>query len=48
MSFTNTDINQIESKGLTLKAVEAQIALFKSGIPFANIAQAATVGDGIA
>ncbi|WP_296316325.1 DUF4301 family protein [Winogradskyella sp. UBA3174] len=47
MSFTKKDIKQIESKGLTVKAVEYQISLFKTGIPFSNIAEAATVKDGI-
>ena len=47
MSFTKNDINQIERKGLTLQDVEAQIELFKSGIPFTNIAEAATIGNGI-
>jgi len=47
MSFTKNDIQQIESKGLTVKAVESQVALFKSGIPFTNIAEAATIENGI-
>ena len=47
MSFTKNDIKQIEAKGLTAKHVESQIALFKSGIPFANIAEAATIDNGI-
>ncbi|MDP5081805.1 MAG: DUF4301 family protein, partial [Winogradskyella sp.] len=47
MSFTNKDIKQIEAKGLTVKDVESQIALFQSGIPFTNISQAATIGNGI-
>jgi hypothetical protein len=47
MSFTAKDIQQIEKKGLTVKQVEEQIDLFKSGIPFTNIAEAATVSSGI-
>lgn len=47
MSFTDKDLKQIESKGLTLQQVEAQLDLFKSGIPFTNIADAATKGNGI-
>ncbi len=47
MIFTNNDLQQIKAKGLTKKDVESQIALFKSGIPFTNIAQAATLGNGI-
>ncbi len=47
MSYTEKDLQHIEIKGLTVKDVESQIALFKSGIPFTNIAEAATIGNGI-
>lgn len=47
MSFTDNDLQQIKAKGLTLKDVESQIALFQSGIPFTNITEAATIGNGI-
>ena len=47
MSFTEKDIQQIENKGLTLNNIESQITLFKSGIPFTNIAEAATLENGI-
>ncbi|MEO1030273.1 MAG: DUF4301 family protein [Bacteroidota bacterium] len=47
MSFTENDLKQIEAKGLTLRQVESQIELFKSGIPFMNISEAATKGNGI-
>ena len=47
MSFTESDIKQIEKKGLTVEKVESQIELFKTGIPFTNIAEAATIGNGI-
>lgn len=47
MIFTESDIKQIESKGLTLQDVESQLLLLKSGIPFANIAAAATTEHGI-
>ena len=47
MSFTKSDIQQIEKKGLTVNNVESQIELFKSGIPFTNIVEAATIGNGI-
>ncbi|MBV7268884.1 DUF4301 family protein [Winogradskyella luteola] len=47
MSFTEKDIKQIKAKGLALEEVESQIELFKTGIPFTNIAEAATVGNGI-
>ncbi len=47
MSFTKSDIQQIEAKGLSIRDVESQITLFKSGIPFTNIAEAATIDNGI-
>ena len=47
MSFTENDLKQIEAKGMTLQQVESQIELFKSGVPFANISEAATKGNGI-
>ena len=47
MNFTDQDINQIKDKGLTKEGVEAQIELFKSGIPFTNIVEAATINNGI-
>ncbi|WP_040247053.1 DUF4301 family protein [Psychroserpens mesophilus] len=47
MIFSEKDIQQIESKGLTLKKVERQIKLFESGIPFANLVAEATIDSGI-
>ena len=43
MSFTASDINQIEEKGLTIEQVQSQINLFKTGIPFTQIVEAATI-----
>jgi len=45
--FSEKDIKQIESKGLTLQKVEEQIQTFKAGISFINIKDVATVGNGI-
>ena len=45
--FSEKDIKQIESKGLTIEKVKNQIDLFKTGIPFSNLVKAAIVGDGI-
>lgn len=45
--FSDKDIKQIESKGLTLQKVEEQINLFESGLPFINIKDAATINNGI-
>lgn len=47
MSFTDKDIKQIESKGLTVQQVNKQIETFKMGLPFSNLVSAATVDDGI-
>lgn len=45
--FSDKDIKQIESKGLTLQKVEEQINLFEAGLPFINIKDAATINNGI-
>lgn len=47
MKFTEKDIKQIESKGLSVEQVENQIKLFKRGLPFLNLKDAATVDFGI-
>lgn len=47
MEFSKKDISQIEAKGLTIDAIKRQINIFKTGIPFANITEAATIGNGI-
>lgn len=47
MEFTSGDIKQIEALGLTLKKVNEQIELFKSGMPFVNLKEAATIDHGI-
>jgi hypothetical protein len=45
--FTQQDIQQFEERGLTPEQVEAQLALFRKGFPFAEIRRPATPGDGI-
>ncbi|MCS6833234.1 MAG: DUF4301 family protein, partial [Flammeovirgaceae bacterium] len=45
--FTPNDLAQIAQQGISLEAIEAQIANFKKGFPFLHIQKAATVGDGI-
>ena len=45
--FTDRDIQQIESIGLTVTAVERQIEVFKSGDSFTHLYSAATIGSGI-
>ena len=47
MQFSKTDINFIEQKGLTLKKVEQQLELLKTGLPYINLERAATINDGI-
>ena len=47
MNLTEKDIKQIEDKGLTIEKVKAQIELFKTGIPFVNLQDAANIGSGI-
>ena len=45
--FSEKDILQIESKGLTVQKVHEQIELIKTGLPFVNIKDVATLGNGI-
>jgi len=47
VNFTPQDIQQIESKGLTIEKVNAQISLFEEGIPFINLQKAANIDNGI-
>jgi len=47
LSFTKENKKQIEQKGLTVEKVNAQIRLFKVGLPFINLKEAATIGNGI-
>jgi len=45
--FSEKDIIQIESKGLTIEKIQEQIQLFKEGLPFVEIKHVATLGNGI-
>ena len=47
MNFSQKDIQQIESKGLSVEKVEEQIEIFKRGNLALDIQAAATVWDGI-
>ncbi|MFD2543227.1 DUF4301 family protein [Lacinutrix gracilariae] len=47
MNLTEKDLKQIEAKNLSLDKVNAQIQVFKKGIPFVNLKDAANVGNGI-
>ena len=45
--LTENNIRQIQSHGLTEMEVERQLQIFRKGIPFANIVEAASAGNGI-
>ncbi|RKS55179.1 uncharacterized protein DUF4301 [Gillisia mitskevichiae] len=47
MKFSKKDIAQIQNKGLSLKVIEDQIAIFKRGNKPVKILAAATLGNGI-
>jgi len=42
-----TDLNQIEKKGISLKALENQLEHFRQGFPFVRLIRPAIPGDGI-
>ena len=44
---TNKDLEQIQSKGLSLTDIENQKQNFKNGFPYLNIERPAKVGDGL-
>lgn len=45
--FSDKDIQQIISHGLTVEKVNNQIEIIKSGMIYSNLAEAATIGNGI-
>ncbi|WP_396602877.1 DUF4301 family protein [Algibacter sp. R77976] len=45
--FSDKDIKQIKSKGITLDAVNGQLSRLKNGMTFSNLVAAATIGKGI-
>jgi len=47
VNFTDSDKEQIKSKGLTIDAVRSQIDVFKKEIPFVVLRNAATLDNGI-
>lgn len=47
MNISDKDIKLIKSKGLTVDKVLSQIETFKNEIPFVNLRNAATIGNGI-
>lgn len=47
MTFSHQDIKQINSKGITVEDVMAQIETYKMGLPHINLKAAATLKDGV-
>ena len=45
--LSKKDLEQLSKKGITELQFETQMENFQKGFPFANLAGAATVGDGI-
>src|SRR5690554_5552809 len=45
--LTESNIQQIESHGLSKSEIERQLQIFKKGIPFAKIVEAASAENGI-
>jgi len=47
MTFSNNDLQQIKSHGLSIDDINQQLQDFKTGFPFCDIVKPAVVGDGI-
>jgi len=47
IQLTDNDLEQIAGKGIAKEKVRNQIEIFKDGIPFVNLVNAAIVGEGI-
>ncbi|WP_246124782.1 DUF4301 family protein [Algibacter pacificus] len=47
MMFSEKDTRQINSKGIALKQVEAQVSRIKNGMTYSNLIAAANIGKGI-
>ncbi len=47
MIFTDRDNEFLQSKGISKEKIEAQVAIFKKGIPYVNLVASATPGNGI-
>src|SRR5690606_9201207 len=45
--FTEKNLQQIKNHGLSEAEIIRQLTIFKTGIPFANVAEAASAGNGI-
>lgn len=47
MTFSDKDIEQIKSKGISIDAINAQVKRLKGGMTFSNLVSAANIGSGI-
>ena len=47
MKLSTKDQNLLDKKGISVKKIEQQVEIFKTGLPFINLKRAATVDDGI-
>ena len=47
MKLRSIDQNLLDQKGISIKKLEQQLEIFKTGLPFINLKRAATVDDGI-
>jgi hypothetical protein len=47
VKFSDKDIQQIQSKGITIEQVNAQISRLKNGMSYSNLMAAGTIGKGI-
>src|SRR3954451_861100 len=45
--FRPDDLTQLTTRGIPVETVQAQIAMFKRGLPFITLQRPCTVGDGI-
>lgn len=45
--FSDKDLKQLKSKGLSLKQIESQLDIFKTGLQFSDLIRPAVVNDGI-
>lgn len=45
--FTKNNLQQIKAHGISEAKVKEQLQIFKNGIPFANVVEAASAGNGI-
>jgi hypothetical protein len=47
LKFTEKEIKQLETKGISPEQVKEQLAIFKEGIPYVDLRDPATIGHGI-